>query len=84
MRAVFPCFPGRPLAELDIGLPVEQIVPLLEQTLGGKPARTEAIVGAITRRGRPVSMALECLLLRDDNGTDSGAIIVMNEAAEQN
>src|ERR1700722_419264 len=72
---------GRGFADLDIGLPVADIVPVLKQTLTGEPARTEAEVQAITRRGRPVSMLLESLLLSDEDGASRGVIIVMNEVA---
>ena len=72
---------GRGFADLDIGLPVADIVPVLKQTLTGEPARTEAEVQAITRRGRPVSMLLEYLLLSDEDGASRGVIIVMNEVA---
>jgi two-component system CheB/CheR fusion protein len=72
---------GRGFADLDIGLPVADIVPVLKQTLAGQPARTEAEVQAITRRGRPVSMLLEYLLLSDEEGASRGVIIVMNEVA---
>jgi hypothetical protein len=68
-------------ADLDIGLPVADIVPVLKQTLTGQPARTEAEVQAITRRGRPVSMLLEYLLLSDEEGASRGVILVMNEVA---
>jgi len=68
---------------LDIGLPVADVVPLLEQTLAGKPARTEAVIAAMNRRGRPVSMLLECLVLRDEEGNSRGVIMVMNEAVKQ-
>ena len=74
---------GRTFAELDIGLPVADVVPLLEQTLAGKPARTEAVIAAMNRRGRPVSMLLECLVLRDEEGNSRGVIMVMNEAVKQ-
>jgi two-component system CheB/CheR fusion protein len=74
---------GRAFAELDIGLPVAQVVPLLERTLAGKPVRNAAVVEAMNRRGRRVRIALECLLLRDDDGKHQGAIMVMNEAADQ-
>ncbi len=72
---------GRGFADLDIGLPVADIVPVLKQTLAGQPARTEAQVRAITRRGRPVSMRLEYLQLRDDEDTPQGVIVVMDEGA---
>jgi two-component system CheB/CheR fusion protein len=74
---------GRAFAELDIGLPVGQVVPLLERTLAAKPVRNAAVVAATNRRGRRVKMTLECLLLRDDDGNHQGVIMVMNEAAGQ-
>jgi len=74
---------GRSLAELDIGLPVTDVIPLLTRTLSSKPSRSEAVVEAMNRRGRPVSMLLECLLLRDDEDNHRGVIIVLNQVAEQ-
>jgi two-component system CheB/CheR fusion protein len=74
---------GRAFGELDIGLPVGEVVPVLERTLAGQPSRTEAVVEAMNRRGRHVKMVLECLLLQDDEGTHQGVIVVMNVAAEQ-
>jgi two-component system CheB/CheR fusion protein len=74
---------GRPFAGLDIGLPVADIVPLLKQTLAGGSDRTETVVEAMNRRGRPVRMVLECLLLHDEEGNRRGVIMVMNEAAKQ-
>jgi len=71
---------GRAFAELDIGLPVADIMPVLERTLVGQPARSEAVADAMNRRGRPVRMMVECLLLRDDEGAQRGVIVVMNEA----
>ena len=74
---------GRPLADLDIGLPVADIVPLLRQTLAGQLDRTETVVEAMNRRGRSLSIALECLLLHDEEGNRRGVIMVMNEAAKE-
>jgi len=74
---------GRAFAELDIGLPVADIMPMLERTLTGQPPRSEAVAEATNRRGRPVRMSLECLLLRDDEGAHRGVIVVMNEDPEQ-
>ena len=74
---------GRAFAELDIGLPVGDIVPMLERTLAGKPAKTEAVVEAMNRRGHPVSIMLEFVPLRDDEGAQRGVIMVMNKAPEQ-
>jgi two-component system CheB/CheR fusion protein len=73
---------GRPLADLDIGLPVQNIVPLLRKALTGKPAQTEARVEGMNRRGRPVSMVVQCSLLRADDGSPQGVIAVMNKAGQ--
>ncbi len=73
---------GRVFGELDIGLPVGEVVPVLERTLAGQPGRTEAVVEALNRRGRHVKMVLECLLLQDDEGHHQGVIMAMNVAAE--
>ena len=74
---------GRPFADLDIGLPVADIMPILERTLSGEPARIETVIEAMNRRGRTVRMLLECLVLRDEEGTRRGVIMVMNDAVNQ-
>jgi len=74
---------GRLFGELDIGLPVAEVVPLLERTLAGQPTRTEAVVEAMNRRGRHVTMVLDLLLLQDHDGVRQGVIVVMNEAGAQ-
>jgi len=74
---------GRAFAELDIGLPIADIMPMLQRTLESEPARSKAVAEATNRRGRPVRVVLECLLLRDDEGARRGVIVVMNEAPEQ-
>jgi len=62
---------------------VTEVVPVLERTLTGNTARTETVIEAMNRRGRPVRMLLECLVLRDEEGNRRGVIMVMNHAAEQ-
>jgi hypothetical protein len=56
---------------------------VLKRTLTGSPARAEAVVDAMNRRGRPVSMLIECLLLRDNDGAPRGVLMAMNEAGQQ-
>jgi len=41
------------------------------------------VIDAMNRRGRTVSMRLECLVLRDEEGDRRGVIMVMNEAVKQ-
>jgi two-component system CheB/CheR fusion protein len=74
---------GRPFADLDIGLPVAEIKPMLERTLAGKPARIETVIEAMNRRGRTLRMQLECLVLRDEEGNRRGVIMVMDEVVKQ-
>jgi hypothetical protein len=37
----------------------------------------------MNRRGRPVTMLVECFLLHSDDDAHEGVIVVMNEADEQ-
>jgi two-component system CheB/CheR fusion protein len=68
---------GMFLTDLDIGLPVRDITPLLQRTLAGKPGRAE--VDGMNRRGRPVRMEVQARLLADAENQPQGAILVMNE-----
>jgi two-component system CheB/CheR fusion protein len=74
---------GRPLADLDIGLPVQRIVPVLQRTLTGRPAKAEAKVEGMNRRGRPVTMLIQCSLLRGDDGAPQGVIAVVNDVGQE-
>ncbi|MGE5136944.1 MAG: CheR family methyltransferase [Gemmatimonadota bacterium] len=68
---------GMFLTDLDIGLPVDQLAPLLRQTLAGQPGRAE--VDGMNRRGRPVRMEVQARLLTDPETRPQGVILVMNE-----
>ncbi len=68
---------GMFLTDLDIGLPVAALTPLLRQTLSGRPGRAE--VDGMNRRGRPVRMEVQARLLADPEDRPQGVIMVMNE-----
>jgi two-component system CheB/CheR fusion protein len=73
---------GRHLLNLDIGLPIERLRPLLRAALTGEAG--EADVDAVNRRGRTVLVRVSCAPLgtRDGaGGAEDGAIIAM-EATE--
>ena len=73
---------GQHLLNLDIGLPFEQVRPLLRRALSGGVDGEEAQVDAVNRRGRPVTVRVACSpLLGVGAARRPGAIIVM-EAAE--
>ncbi|MFD0688239.1 CheR family methyltransferase [Actinomadura fibrosa] len=71
---------GLSLEELDIGLPVQELVPTLRRLLdgGSSVGGAETTVDAVNRRGRPVRLSVESVLLRDDPGQTEGVIIVMD------
>jgi two-component system, chemotaxis family, CheB/CheR fusion protein len=72
---------GLPLPSLDIGLPVTSLVPQLHRMLAGASHEDTAVISAVNRRGRPVSMQMGCTLLRDEDGSAQGVILVMNDAS---
>ena len=74
---------GLPLPSLDFGLPVTSLVPQLRSMLAGVSYDETAIINAVNRRGRPVSMQMGCTLLRDEDGSSQGVILVMNDASEE-
>ncbi len=68
---------GRHLLNLDIGLPVDQVRPLIRQALTGETDIAEVLLEAVNRRGRTITVRVNCSpLLGGANGPD-GAIIVM-------
>jgi two-component system, chemotaxis family, CheB/CheR fusion protein len=69
---------SRHLLTLDIGLPVQQIVPLLQRMLTERAEGSEAMVGAVNRRGRPVRLRVACSLLRGEDGMIHGVILIMD------
>jgi two-component system CheB/CheR fusion protein len=69
---------GRHLLTLDIGLPVQQVVPALQRMLTEKADNGEATVDAVNRRGRPVRLRVACSLLRGEDGMIYGVILIMD------
>jgi two-component system, chemotaxis family, CheB/CheR fusion protein len=74
---------GRHLLTLDIGLPVQRVVPMLQQMLTGKAESSETIVEALNRRARTVRLRVGCSLLRGEDGTNHGVILVMDHVNHQ-
>jgi two-component system CheB/CheR fusion protein len=68
---------GQHFLNLDIGLPLEQLRPLLRGALAGETG--EAAVDAVNRRGRAVSVRVVSTPLsgRSNGAGGDGAIIVM-------
>jgi len=74
---------GRPLPSLDVGLPVTSLGPQLRSMLAGlshdgASCDGTADIRVVNRRGRPVQMQMKCTLLRDEDGSAQGVILVMS------
>ncbi|GAB7048501.1 CheR family methyltransferase [Catenuloplanes indicus] len=69
---------GEHLLNLDIGLPVDRLRPLIRQALGGEPEPGEMRLDAVNRRGRAITVRVACSPMLDE-GVPVGAILVMEE-----
>lgn len=72
---------GRPLLELDTGLPVRELEPWLWSVVRGQE---NAVVGrhleAVNRRGRTVQLRISVTPLRGVGGAVTGALVLMEDA----
>ncbi|HET6815756.1 MAG TPA: CheR family methyltransferase [Mycobacteriales bacterium] len=70
---------GQHLLNLDIGLPLEQLRPLVRASLSGVEERPELESEAVNRRGRRIQVRVTCSpLARADSGV-AGAIVLIDE-----
>jgi two-component system, chemotaxis family, CheB/CheR fusion protein len=67
---------GRHLLSLDIGLPLEQVRPLVRSLLSGDQQEATGVIPAVNRRGRPVVVHVTGTPLRYGEAV-RGAILVM-------
>ncbi|KAB8184498.1 CheR family methyltransferase [Microbispora catharanthi] len=72
---------GRELPALDIGLPLDPLLPAMRRVLDGDPVAggqaDPASVEAVNRRGRPVRLAVTLAPLHEDDASVEGLILVM-------
>jgi two-component system CheB/CheR fusion protein len=68
---------GEHLLNLDIGLPLPELRPVIRKALGDANFDTVLHLRAVNRRGRPVDVRVVCGSLRNPGGTVLGAILVM-------
>jgi two-component system CheB/CheR fusion protein len=68
---------GQHFLNLDIGLPTDQIRPLIRSVLGGSSTQDQVILSAINRRGRTVELRIAANRLGDRKGVAAGVILVM-------
>src|SRR5262249_11581681 len=76
---------GQHLLNLDIGLPTDQLRPMIKASLPDSGRTRHVDVDAINRRGRSIRLRIECSPLASTAGVVSGAVLVMetnDEVAE--
>jgi two-component system CheB/CheR fusion protein len=69
---------GRRLADLDIGLPADDLMPTLHQVVSVGTAERRTLAG-VNRRGRKVNLIVRCNPLTDRDGQINGAIVFMED-----
>ncbi|MEV6239346.1 CheR family methyltransferase [Lentzea sp. NPDC051838] len=70
---------GEHLLNLDIGLPVADLRPVVRSALGDVRFMEEVKVTAVNRRGREVRVRVVCSSLHGNDGQPGGAILVMEQ-----
>ncbi|OBI80113.1 chemotaxis protein CheR [Mycobacterium sp. E740] len=68
---------GGALTALDIGLPTEEVKPLIGQAFVDPGITTEATLDAVTRRGRQARVRITCTGFRSAEETVNGALLLM-------
>ncbi|HEY1274915.1 MAG TPA: PAS domain-containing protein [Thermoleophilaceae bacterium] len=68
---------GTSFTELDIGLPVERLEPMLRDVLADDLETAETVVSAVTRRGHGFECWVRAMPLRTPAGENYGAILLM-------
>ncbi|WP_378730779.1 CheR family methyltransferase [Nocardia brasiliensis] len=68
---------GEYLLNLDIGLPVAELRPIVRPALADPQYRREICVTGVNRLGRTITVRVICASLRERAGTSSGVIVVM-------
>jgi two-component system, chemotaxis family, CheB/CheR fusion protein len=74
---------GQHFLNLDIGLPTQQLRPLIRRTLAGETGPHEMVVSAINRRGRPVMVRVAGSPFDSADGATGGAILLMEQDTQR-
>ncbi|WP_019136771.1 CheR family methyltransferase [Cellulomonas massiliensis] len=73
---------GQDVGSLDIGLPVEPLLPLVSQQLAGAAEDATVRLPAVNRRGRPIEVDVTVTAMRRSAREVTGAILVMMPVAD--
>ncbi|ABK74017.1 CheR family methyltransferase [Mycolicibacterium smegmatis] len=70
---------GTPLTSLDIGLPLDQVRPLIGNAFVDAGDPGEVVVDAVNRRGRAARIRVTCAPFRSPEGGVKGALLLMED-----
>lgn len=68
---------GKPLPALDIGLPTDEVEPLIGRVLVDAGFGEDTTMDAVNRRRRRMLIRLRCTAFRSSDGSISGALLLM-------
>jgi two-component system CheB/CheR fusion protein len=75
---------GQHFLNLDIGLPIDQVLPALRAAMSGENGTQSTVIQATNRRGRAVICRVTCSPLLDSDKTLRGVImVVVDEPGQQ-
>jgi two-component system, chemotaxis family, CheB/CheR fusion protein len=74
---------GQHFLNLDIGLPIDPLRPMLRAALSEEAVTGALQIDAVNRRGRPIVVQVACTPLRRAGAAPEGAIIVMETSARE-
>jgi two-component system, chemotaxis family, CheB/CheR fusion protein len=75
---------GQHFLNLDIGLPIDQLMPTLRAAMSGENGTQSTVIQATNRRGRTVTCRVTCSPLLDHDKTLRGAIpVVVDQPGHQ-
>jgi two-component system, chemotaxis family, CheB/CheR fusion protein len=69
---------GTKFTDLDIGLPMETVRPLIGNAFVDSDGSGETVVDAVNRRGRPARVRITCTSFRSSEGDVGGALLLMD------
>jgi PAS domain S-box-containing protein len=72
---------GQHFLTLDIGLPLEELAPMIRRALGGEPGRQELALPAVNRRGRRIDVRVVGSPLTSYDDRPAGVILMMEQDA---
>jgi two-component system CheB/CheR fusion protein len=70
---------GRNVFSLDIGLPIDQLRPMIRASLSADSELAEKTIAATNRRGRPISCKATCTPLLSEGRHVQGVILMIDE-----